>query len=64
MSIIAAGDGMTDAEKGQFKALGAEEDNSSPEKDVVKERTHFKDIQRFKFFEDMSNCSNNQTINS
>jgi len=28
---------MTDAEKGQFKALGAEEDNSSPEKDVVKD---------------------------
>jgi len=34
---FAAGDGMTDAEKGQFKALGAEEDNSSPEKDVVKD---------------------------
>lgn len=34
---FAAGDGMTDAEKGQFKALGAEEDNSTPEKDTVKD---------------------------
>ena len=36
--FVAAGDGMTDAEKGQFKALGAEEDNSTPEKDTVKEQ--------------------------